>query len=722
MNKISELKSIIQELLNFDKTISQNYKNESSSNEIIKRNGYLLNIKTINDLKEKFCYNIFKNYLSDSSNFELYFYQNFKAGIPHGNYEEKIFITSKELIKSIEENNEYVLVNYNIWKMTKNSNFDKKKGLISYKNNSDYLILFLNNIETVYFSPNSFIINKNSFFKSENIKQNEINKIYKSIFEYYMFETNIINNLKLLKIEDKKEGYLISKNWLNDWKKYSDYENIKKNFLSKNPLDEESIKQSINKNFIKNKTTLSDIQSLHLNINKFFIYYLKGEEFVIVNSEFFNIFCKNLESQQKNKIRFLLKNKQIIFNCDESRIDDKYKIYYSYNNIISIKIRECFKIAHNLIGLYIYEENIKSKINENRPENNVRNLKLVDKKWISGIKKNYSYDILCEMVKNASFIKENNNNIEDNNEKEKYFFLNKLPNLSEKYFDDIYNKKNSKEEKYSLEIIEKVLDNKNIKFIDNIELVRTDLFDNLISNNRDKDKLKPEISKEALCYSGRNKLLIIYEIEKGNNFQNYIIGYINEQNSFISEYIIEYTDINVLNDILNSKGLDYILKSIKENNDSGYYDIFNEDNYSVCRCRKLNSNKVYQINEESLKLLKLYVFHQKLFKEINCPIKKNGKEEVKSGYFIKSDFMIKTGELKDYQIIEQYINNNEKIKALFNNELNETNEIFLKKLLNEFNQNTIYNINNNNKQDEKIYSNNFDLNFNDLPSIKIDKD
>ena len=105
-------------------------------------------------------------------------------------------------------------------------------------------------------------------------------------------------------------------------------------------------------------------------------------------------------------------------------------------------------------------------------------MKLVDKKWISGIKKYYSYDILSEMVKNANFLKERNNNIEDNIEKEKYYFLNKLPNLSEKYFDDIYNKNISNEEKYCLEILEKVLDNKNIKFIDNIELVGIDLFNN----------------------------------------------------------------------------------------------------------------------------------------------------------------------------------------------------------------------------------------------------
>lgn len=722
MNKISELKSIIEELLKFDKSFSQNYKNELSSNEITKSRGYLLNIKTINDMKEKYFYNIFKNYLSDSSNFELYFYQKFKAGIPHCNYDDKIFITSKELVKSLEENNEYVLVNFNIWKMTKNSTFNKKEGLISYENNSDYLILFLNSIETVYFSPNSSIISKNSFFKSENIKQSEINKIYKSIPVYFMFEAEIINDLRQLKTEDKKEGYLISKQWLNDWKKYSDYENIKKNFLSKNLLDEDNIKQCINKNFIKNKTVLNDIQSLHLDINKLFISFSKGKEFVIVNSDFFNIFVKNLEIQQKNKIRFLPNNKKIIFDFDESKIDNKFKIFYSYNNIISIEIRDSFKIVHNLIGLFIYQENIKLKINENKSENNINNLKLIDKKWISDIKKNYSYDTLSEMIKNEDFIKENINNFKDINDKEKFYFLNKVPNLSEKYFNDIYNHINNyKEEKYLLEIKEKIIDNKTIKFIDNIELIKNDLFDNLISNNKDKDKLKNEISKDVLCYIGGNKLLILYEIEKESNFNNYIIGYINEQNSFVSEYIIEYTDANILNDVLNKNGLDYILKKFKENNNSGYQDIFNENNDLICRCRELNYVKTYQINEESLKLLKLYAYRQKLFKEINCPIKNKGKGEIKLGYFIKNDFMIKIGELKDYQIIEQYISNNDKIKTLFNDGLYETNEIFLKKLLNEFDQNTIYNINNN-KEEENIYSNNSKLNFNDLPSIKIDKE
>ena len=38
--------------------------------------------------------------------------------------------------------------------------------------------------------------------------------------------------------------------------------------------------------------------------------------------------------------------------------------------------------------------------------------------------------------------------------------------------------------------------------------------------------------------------------------------------------------------------------------------------------------------------------------------------------------MIKAGELKDYQIIEQYITNNEKIKILFNKDFNRSKRSF----------------------------------------------
>ena len=70
----------------------------------------------------------------------------------------------------------------------------------------------------------------------------EIDKICEEIENYNKFENKITDDLKSSSKNDCN-GFLVKKEWFDDWIKYTNYEEIKENFLDNNS----------NKNSIKNK-------------------------------------------------------------------------------------------------------------------------------------------------------------------------------------------------------------------------------------------------------------------------------------------------------------------------------------------------------------------------------------------------------------------------------------------------------------------------------------
>ena len=461
--------------------------------------------------------------------------------------------------------------------MINNGNLEKEDGEITYEIRKEYLILCLNKAEIIFFKPNNNIINKDCYLGEEYIFQKEIDIIYKSIQHYYKFEQSLIkeindNNNSINKYN--YEGYLIEKKWIDKWKKYSDYNKI---ILKDINNDKDQIIKLLKEKYIENELLkLDDIKPIKFKHKKDLIEYLnKKEILILVNDKFFDLFNKNKE-YNKYKIIYSLKYRQILFDFSKKDFIESHFLF-CYNNIISLKIDKCFKIVNKLIELLVLQEKLKLAINQNKEKKNQKNYKLVDKKWIENIKNKYNYNILNELYDK---IKKDLNNQDQN------YFLNKIiNNLDNKFFNNICfnkNEKNKDEEtkKFGLEYKDKKIEfnnkknkEKKIKYIDNVELIDSNLFNDITSIIEYKDKDK--ISKDIIYYTGENKLLIEYEIEKDNKI--YVIGFINENNSFSSEYLIEGKSISKLKESLNQQGIKLILNNLKENNSFEYYKIYNDN-------------------------------------------------------------------------------------------------------------------------------------------------
>ena len=108
--KKSKIKTILKEFFEFDESVKNNYKDLNKNDQ-----GYLINKKYIDDIKEKLFYESFKKYSPDSEEYNKLFKEKFKEKITFDGCEQQIFKTSENLKKALDENNEYILVNYTIW-------------------------------------------------------------------------------------------------------------------------------------------------------------------------------------------------------------------------------------------------------------------------------------------------------------------------------------------------------------------------------------------------------------------------------------------------------------------------------------------------------------------------------------------------------------------------------------------------------------------------------
>ena len=114
----------IKTILDFENSIKNYYQKEKNIKPI-KDNGYLIDKKSFDDLKDKLSYSEFKEYINDVSIF--YSKINEKYGnneeITYIPLEQKIFNTSKDLIANLSKNNEYIIINKPVWNMFNNRKY-----------------------------------------------------------------------------------------------------------------------------------------------------------------------------------------------------------------------------------------------------------------------------------------------------------------------------------------------------------------------------------------------------------------------------------------------------------------------------------------------------------------------------------------------------------------------------------------------------------------------
>ena len=275
-DKVKTIAKCLYDHFNGSTSINKS-KNERKFDE-----GYMINKKILDELEEKILYH---DYLPHSKEYEnkineKYRDMNKKDKIQINSYEKIKFTTYREMLNNLREKNEYVILNYTVFTSIKSENLNEK--IIEYEINNNQLIIKLNDIETVYFNYNSYIINESSLIKVENLNKKKIDQTFECIKKYYEFKQLLkkelnkeqlttkygmtssqisvekmkkeeqknlqrsMNNIKVQNLYEIKVGFLIKNETFKEWEKYTDYEKIKnKNILSEKQEEIEEIKEYI---------------------------------------------------------------------------------------------------------------------------------------------------------------------------------------------------------------------------------------------------------------------------------------------------------------------------------------------------------------------------------------------------------------------------------------------------------------------------------------------
>ena len=126
-----EIEQIIQKIKNFQDKIDSSYKNakEFDNEKAIKEHGFLMEKEILDNLKKTLSYNELinvtnKELLKDKieKKFKNVQVINIKVGEP------KLFKDYKELENDLKNQNEYIIVDYNIFDLISNKRIEKEKG------------------------------------------------------------------------------------------------------------------------------------------------------------------------------------------------------------------------------------------------------------------------------------------------------------------------------------------------------------------------------------------------------------------------------------------------------------------------------------------------------------------------------------------------------------------------------------------------------------------
>ena len=304
----TKFKSYIKALFDFDNLMNDYYKKvKEKKPELIKDNGYLINKKQFDKLKEELSYSKFKKHINEESKFNEMLNEKY-GNASHITYipiEQKIFNSSKNLLSNLCQEQEYVIVNKEIWKKFNNGRYKENEGIISYEINENIIVINLDG-EKTYFKYNLNIIKYGDLLSRtghEGVKISKYNgsisfshrypninfdinkvieseeklleKLYSSLIEYNNFEKFLINKLKEKNKDNNDdkliEGYFIEKYWFQKWKHYTDYDNNK--YLLNDLIEnKDKIKNNI-KYFMFFIFTKSQIILFYLDRKNYILYY-----------------------------------------------------------------------------------------------------------------------------------------------------------------------------------------------------------------------------------------------------------------------------------------------------------------------------------------------------------------------------------------------------------------------------------------------------------------
>ena len=448
------------------------------------------------------------------------------------------FKTSNYLINMILNGNQYILINTDLWQIICDEKYLSESPII-YTINKNELIIYLDD-QVLSFKHHNNIIDINALNSRLKYKNNygQIKNISDAILSYYVFENEISNNLKNINSSFDNNAYLVSKNWIDKWKKYSNYEILKNNL--------QNLMNYLIYYFEKNKFNYNTLMNLinEMNVYKFkekkqFENYLKNNgPLVLMNSDCIqylnNAFLHKYMKYYigNNQIHFLLENNEKINFKSANNI-------ISLNNIIndnSDKINN-FKGKNNysnhlkqLIKIFYFHKSTNEIIKSSSSTIENSNIYLINKNLINNYKNIFKYQKLKKILEGN----QNTKNISYLNFRNYYPII--INELDDDYFHQIEQIKITDEFKdvgdfEELEYKIKFSSEKIIKYITNFEIVDGNIKNFFIQNN-----IAKEVHFKPCSYiADHGKILIIFNYNEQNFYE---IGHFNDNDDFIIEILI----------------------------------------------------------------------------------------------------------------------------------------------------------------------------------------
>ena len=614
---------------------------------------------------------------------------------------------------------------------------------------------------------------------NQNIKnENNLKNLYELYLGFFKYEELLKNKSN----GNNNEGFLIEKDIIDKLKKNIFYDNLKLYFGPKNNsfnsfMKNKHIKQyldkykeiKININHVKFKNGEELIKSL--NDDKKYYLISKPLWFKISKSQ--NIYDKGIQFsiERNNTILYLNKNEKLYFKINDGLIEkssfiENKSIYkksernkenneedkntVNYNNIVSNQNFKFKKEIEILIRLYYYHKELKEKKDSSSYlyYNNKETVYLINKFWIETFKNFYEYkelELILEQINKSSTLFQDKIYIGDFLIEE---IISKIPfNYINKIIKKNKDEFNNKPIKYDYN---KINDNRReIQYLINNQIINNKIYELLNSLGY---IISNQIKNTDLYYIENNKLLLLFEFS--NSKETIEIGYINNENIFIPEFIIYNNENDISKTIVNNFLLNYFskfksnksiihiqfiyknsnlycykLNNTMEINDDqnnnvldmlGYRNLEEKKDISVNKkLMKYNNYKTNELKKEDIEffmkikkrikiLIFIYLFEKDIEKKIKKSINSMNGEEYKQfiiediGYLINTDWMNIFKNIYLYDKIYDYLN---KKSAL--------------EIINDY-QIEIFNIFNNYKTEflKKINNNDLDKNkFNTFPKL-----
>ena len=394
--------------------------------------------------------------------------------------------------------------------------------------------------------------------------------IYKTIKAYSQYQEYIEQKLQGKLVKDKIiEGYLINKDYINYWKKFSDYDDLKE-LVNSNKY--QNIRSTLYKYRKSNKYQQyqPDAQQIIFKSPEDMHKAVKREKksYILIDYDFWKLICVEKGLRERGGARYSLNKNSITFYFNEfdycqivtldNVIDSSKEMKSTGFDVIRQSDKE-EKELEKLLLLYAYENDIKNKINNlTYKELEFCNYFLISKEWITQYKKYYHYNEICKMIQSKDELK---NLLNRGFEEAKKNINDVLKHIS---FKDKSKKKDFPEDLKNNNTFlcerEDVLISKkyNVSFWRNFELVNEELKNRFMYSEAHGYAFDSVSDARCLITCGK----VIIDLSKDDYNENTFaceIGTINNSNMLLNdEYLFRYDNEEAMFENLNFATQDFL--------------------------------------------------------------------------------------------------------------------------------------------------------------------